>query len=79
MPVDGWRITIQIYGARPIRWEILAHGDPVWANWYMGGNWLCQHLWEHYAFTGDKKFLATKAYPVMKGGCTLYHRLAGGR
>ena len=41
-------------------------GDPVWANWYMGGNWLCQHLWEHYAFTGDKKFLAEKAYPVMK-------------
>jgi alpha-L-fucosidase 2 len=41
-------------------------GDPVWANWYMGGNWLCQHLWEHYAFTGDKTFLAKKAYPVMK-------------
>lgn len=42
------------------------NGDPVWANWAMGGNWLCQHLWEHYAFTGDKQFLATKAYPVMK-------------
>jgi len=41
-------------------------GDPVWANWYMGGNWLCQHLWEHYRFTGDKMFLAQKAYPVMK-------------
>lgn len=40
-------------------------GDPVWANWYMGGNWLCQHLWEHYAFTRDKKFLK-EAYPVMK-------------
>lgn len=40
-------------------------GDPVWANWYMGGNWLCQHLWEHYRFTGDKNFLR-KAYPVMK-------------
>ncbi|THU40188.1 glycoside hydrolase family 95 protein [Niastella caeni] len=43
----------------------LGAGDPVWANWYMGGNWLCQHLWEHYAFTRDKKFLA-EAYPVMK-------------
>lgn len=41
-------------------------GDPVWANWYMGGNWLCRHLWEHYAYTGDKKFLAEKAYPIMK-------------
>ena len=41
-------------------------GDPMWANWYMGGNWLCQHLWEHYAFTQDKKYLAEQAYPVMK-------------
>lgn len=41
-------------------------GDPVWANWYMGGNWLCQHLWEHYSFTGDKKFLKEFAYPIMK-------------
>ncbi|GAB3573648.1 glycoside hydrolase family 95 protein [Spirosoma luteolum] len=41
-------------------------GDPVWANWYMGGNWLCQHLWEHYRFTGDRAFLQQKAYPIMK-------------
>lgn len=40
-------------------------GDPLWANWYMGANWLCQHLWEHYAFTQDKKFLK-EAYPIMK-------------
>ncbi|HEY9663636.1 MAG TPA: glycoside hydrolase N-terminal domain-containing protein, partial [Allocoleopsis sp.] len=30
----------------------LGKGDPTWANWYMGGNWLCRHLWEHYLFTG---------------------------
>lgn len=41
-------------------------GDPLWANWYMAANWLSQHLWEHYAFTGDKKFLKDEAYPVMK-------------
>ncbi|HEX3024234.1 MAG TPA: glycoside hydrolase family 95 protein [Chitinophagaceae bacterium] len=41
-------------------------GDPVWANWEMGGNWLCRHLWEHYQFTKDKKFLADYAYPIMK-------------
>ncbi len=45
----------------------IGSGDPVWANWYMGANWLCQDLWEHYAYTGDKKFLAEKAYPIMKG------------
>lgn len=41
-------------------------GDPVWANWPMGAAWLSQHLWEHYAFTGNEKFLADTAYPVMK-------------
>lgn len=41
-------------------------GDPNWANWAMGGNWLCQHLWEHYQFTGDKTYLRTVAYPLMK-------------
>ena len=40
-------------------------GDPKWANWYMGGNWLCRHLWEHYLYTGDIDFLR-QAYPVMK-------------
>ncbi len=42
-------------------------GDPVWAIWPMGGVWLCMHLWEHFAFTGDKEYLRATAYPVMKG------------
>lgn len=41
-------------------------GDPVWALWPMGGVWLSQHLWEHYAFSGDEDFLREKAYPIMK-------------
>lgn len=41
-------------------------GDPVWANWPMAAAWLCQHLWEHYSFTGDKQFLRETAYPLMK-------------
>ncbi|WP_421939041.1 glycosyl hydrolase family 95 catalytic domain-containing protein [Pedobacter sp.] len=40
-------------------------GDPMWANWYMGANWLSRHLWEHYQYTGDLKYLK-KVYPVMK-------------
>jgi alpha-L-fucosidase 2 len=43
------------------------YGDPVWANYAMSGPWLCQHLWEHYAFSGDKKFLRDTAWPLMKG------------
>ncbi len=41
-------------------------GDPVWAYWPMGGAWLTQHLWEHYAFSGDEVFLGDTAYPIMK-------------
>ncbi len=37
-----------------------------WGLWPMGAAWLCQDLWEHYAFTGDKEFLAQRAYPTMK-------------
>ncbi len=42
-------------------------GDPVWANWNMGGTWLSTHLWEHYIFTQDIDFLKDKGYPLMKG------------
>jgi alpha-L-fucosidase 2 len=45
-------------------------GDPKWANWAMGGNWMCRGLYEHYLFTGDKKFLQYEAYPLMKGAAT---------
>ena len=47
--------------------EYGAHGNPVWANWPMGGAWLCQHLWEHYLFGGDEAFLRQRAYPLMRG------------
>ncbi|MCB0106612.1 MAG: hypothetical protein KDE53_11905, partial [Caldilineaceae bacterium] len=54
-----WRHTGQVgdYG----------QGDPVWACWPMGGVWLSQHLWEHYAFGGDQAYLRNHAYPIMKG------------
>ncbi|BAV07109.1 alpha-L-fucosidase 2 [Filimonas lacunae] len=44
----------------------IGKGDPKWANWYMGAPWLCRHLYEHYRFTKDKRFLQ-EAYPVLKG------------
>ncbi|MDQ1139328.1 alpha-L-fucosidase 2 [Pedobacter agri] len=42
-------------------------GDPKWANWSLGSPWLSQHLYEHYLFTGDQKYLKETAYPLMKG------------
>ena len=41
-------------------------GDPMWANWNMGGAWLSTHIWEHYTFSLDKNFLR-EYYPVLKG------------
>ena len=41
-------------------------GDPMWANWNMGGAWLSTHIWEHYTFTLDKDFLR-EYFPVLKG------------
>ena len=39
---------------------------------YMGaGAWLCQPLWEHYAFSGDRAYLQ-RAYPVMKESAEFY-------
>ena len=44
----------------------LKTGDPMWANWNMGGAWMSTHIWEHYTFTLDKEFLS-EYYPVLKG------------
>jgi alpha-L-fucosidase 2 len=56
---------------------VLHHNTDLWRGtapinasnhgiWVVGGAWLCQHLWEHYLFTGDREFLAKRAYPAMK-------------
>jgi alpha-L-fucosidase 2 len=52
--------------------DLWRHSAPVsgqtkWATWYVGGAWLCQHLWEHYAFGLDNHFLREEAWPLMRG------------
>jgi len=56
--VDLWRSTWPVGDGQ---------GLPAWANWPMGGVWLCEHLWDHYAFSKDLAFLRDRAYPVMRG------------
>lgn len=34
--------------------------------------WLCSHLWQHYAYTRDRKFLKDTALPVMKSACEFW-------
>jgi alpha-L-fucosidase 2 len=55
---DLWRATAPVDG-------------PRWGFWPMGGAWLCTHLWTHYEFTRDKKFLE-KVYPIMKGAAIFF-------
>ncbi len=72
--ISGRKTAQAHYGARG--W-VLHHNTDLWrgtapinaANhgiWVTGGAWLCHHLWDHYLFTGDKDFLARRAYPIMK-------------
>ncbi|HEY4291190.1 MAG TPA: glycoside hydrolase N-terminal domain-containing protein [Puia sp.] len=80
LPVTGGKAAKEYYGAggwvvhhNSDIWGLatpvgdMGHGDPKWANWPMGGAWLVRHLWEHYLYTGDRRFLKDTAYPLMKG------------
>ncbi len=40
--------------------------------WPTGGAWLCQQLWWHYQYTGDRDFLRDTAYPLMKGASEFF-------
>jgi alpha-L-fucosidase 2 len=40
--------------------------------WPVSVGWLCQHLWEHARFSGDREFLAKRAYPVIKEVAEFY-------
>ena len=42
-----------------------------WGIWFGGSGWMCQHLWEHYAFTRDLKYLQS-VYPTMKGAAEFW-------
>ncbi len=53
-------------------WGFTAPGEQAsWGATANGSAWLCEHLWEHYAYTGDKEYLKW-AYPIMKGSAEFY-------
>lgn len=65
---DIWGQTAATGG---FTWDSITN-RPFWSCWPMGGGWLCQHLWRHYEYTGDKKFLQEKAWPLMRGSVLFY-------
>lgn len=47
-------------------------GDMGW-QWDVTANaWYCQHFWWHYAFGGDRRWLQTVAFPVLKETCEFW-------
>jgi alpha-L-fucosidase 2 len=56
---DIWRINGAVDGA-------------FWGLFPNGGAWLSQHLWEHYLYSGDKKYLES-VYDVLKGAALFYN------
>ena len=53
-------------------WGFTSPGEAAsWGATVSGSAWLCQHLWEHYAFTLDRDFLRW-AYPILKGSAEFY-------
>ncbi|MDM1296158.1 glycoside hydrolase family 95 protein [Sphingobacterium sp. N143] len=53
-------------------WKFTAPGEHAsWGATNTGGAWLCAHLWEHYNFTQDKKYLKT-IYPILTGAADFF-------
>jgi alpha-L-fucosidase 2 len=72
--VAGRRTAQRVYGARGWVCHVVTnpwgYTAPGWGHGWgihpTGGIWIASDLWEHYQFTGDKAFLAQRAYPVLK-------------
>ncbi|TDW95052.1 alpha-L-fucosidase 2 [Kribbella pratensis] len=75
LAVAGRRTAEHLYGAKGWTahhnadawcWTAPVDGNPKWSNWPMAGVWLCRHLWDHYAFTGDREYL-NDVWPTLRG------------
>lgn len=69
---NGRKTARDVYGARGF---VVAHRTNAWwftspvkglNVWAPGAAWLCQHVWEHYRFTGDRAFLRDRGYPALR-------------
>ncbi|MEQ1823894.1 MAG: glycoside hydrolase family 95 protein [Fimbriimonadaceae bacterium] len=56
-------------------WGFTAPGEHAgWGSTLSGGGWLCEHLWEHYAYTRDLAYLK-RIYPTLKGSCDFFRSI----
>jgi alpha-L-fucosidase 2 len=77
--VTGQETAQKIYHARG--W-VCHHNTDLWratapidsafsGQWPTGGAWLCNHLFQHYLYSGDTAYLQT-LYPLMKGSAQFF-------
>ena len=70
---NGKEAAREMYGCRG--W-VLHHNTDLWrmtgavdraycGPWPVANAWLCQHLWDRYLYSGDKKYLE-EVYPILK-------------
>ena len=74
LAISGREIAKRVYGTDG--WishtigNIWGHAAPtgslIWGMYSMGSAWHCQHVWDQYAFTQDKKYLNDQAYPLLR-------------
>ena len=75
---SGARTARDMYGARgwvahhnTDLWRASAPVDGAfWGLWPMGGAWLCLHLWDHYDYGRDRRFLE-RVWPILRD-CALF-------
>jgi alpha-L-fucosidase 2 len=78
--ISGAVVAQEHYNARG--W-VIHHNFDIWRGaapinnsnhgiWGVGGAWLSQHLWWHYEFSNDQKYLKEIAYPLMKGAAIFF-------
>ena len=73
--VPAGRATAQAtYGARGLVLHAMTNYGPktTHGDWPEFSGWLAQHYWEHFAFGGDRDFLARRAYPFLRD-CALFY------
>jgi alpha-L-fucosidase 2 len=79
LSVTGALTARTLYGANG--W-VLHHNTDLWriagpvdgpgpGMWPSGAGWFCEHLWNHFLFSGDQAYLR-EIYPVMKAAAQFY-------
>lgn len=79
LSVTGAKTAKTLYGADG--W-VLHHNTDLWriagpvdrspsGMWQTGAAWLCQHIWQHYLYTGDLVFLK-EYYPIIKSAALFF-------